>query len=97
MRMANKAWNCVEAKTIANCFKKVGFLMKVEVSNSNDAEETLNDAHAVESTNEEWHLISNALQVDPLTTFRDLTDTDIVEVSWLVGCVRFNGARAIFG
>ncbi|GBM94811.1 hypothetical protein AVEN_69363-1 [Araneus ventricosus] len=85
MRMADKAWNCVEAKTVANCFKKAGFLKKVEVSNSNDSVEILNDIHAVESINEEWYLISNALQVDPLTTFQDfveicgdLTDADIV-------------------
>ncbi|GBO17475.1 hypothetical protein AVEN_15725-1 [Araneus ventricosus] len=69
--MAVKAWNSVEAKAIANCLKKSGFLKKVEVSKSNDAEKNLYDAHAVDSINEEWRLISNALQVDPLSTFQD--------------------------
>ncbi|GBN95686.1 hypothetical protein AVEN_204861-1 [Araneus ventricosus] len=69
--MAVKAWNCVEAKAIANCSKKLGFLKKVEVRNSNDVEKNLNDTHAVDSINKEWRLISNALQVDPLTTFQD--------------------------
>ncbi|GBM97209.1 hypothetical protein AVEN_121999-1 [Araneus ventricosus] len=93
VRMADKAWNFVEAKTIVNYFKKTGFLKKVEVNNSNDAKENLNDTHAVESMGEELCLISNALQADPLTTFQDfvevnqnveicgdLTDADIVEV-----------------
>ncbi|GBN55810.1 hypothetical protein AVEN_113236-1 [Araneus ventricosus] len=69
--MAVKAWNFAEAKATANCLKKSGFLKKVEVSNSNDVEENLNDTHAVDSINEEWCLISNALQVDPLITFQD--------------------------
>ncbi|GBN71060.1 hypothetical protein AVEN_233079-1 [Araneus ventricosus] len=70
-RMTVKDWNCVKAKAIANCSKKSGFLKKDEVSNSNDVEKTLNDTHAVDSINEKWRLISNALLVDPLTTFQD--------------------------
>lgn len=70
IRMEDKAQNCVKVKSTANCFfkKQADILNHCEVSNCNDAEGNLNDIYAFESINEQWRLISNTLQVDPMAT-----------------------------
>lgn len=74
MRMAYKAWNCVEQKTIANCFRKARFVIAEDEAGQPDEEEEIESLK--ESVEEEWRLISNSLHLDSGTTFQDFVDVD---------------------
>ncbi len=65
MRMAYRAWNCVEQKTIATCFRKAGFVIAGDETFQPDKEEEIDTTK--ESVEEKWRLIFNSLHLDPRT------------------------------
>lgn len=76
--MTDKLWNSIEAKTIAKCFKKAGFVSKVKNSYLNAVGKLLMRSMEVDSIDEEWRIVSNALQVDAGTTFKDFFKITVI-------------------
>ncbi|XP_057334362.1 tigger transposable element-derived protein 4-like [Microplitis mediator] len=88
MRMADKAWRSVSARTISNCFNSCGFSMPLNTSTPEDVlEEVLEDAN-LDELQADWNQLQN-IEVqfedyvtcdDDLATTGTLTDAEIIDI-----------------
>ncbi|XP_057335435.1 tigger transposable element-derived protein 6-like [Microplitis mediator] len=88
MRMADKAWRSVSARTISNCFNSCGFSMPLNTSTPEDVlKEVLEDAN-LDELQADWNQLQN-IEVqfedyvtcdDDLATTGTLTDAEIIDI-----------------
>lgn len=72
MRMAYRAWNCIEQKPIATCFRKAGFVIAGDETVQPDKKE---ETETTKVSVEEWCLTFNSLHLDP-RTFQNFVEID---------------------